>query len=273
MLPGLPFGDAFGGIRLPLHGITNAISWTVWPFLRKEPGRRFLTIGNIIGAFAVARIYEIACHWFGLFPESGQLYLFTWFVYSFTTLNILSFVFILVRERAWQQGRLEDPVHSMYHGTSWLSYIPQLEQWGFNQRRVLRFLEPSCVLVVGMGLRPFDPVTGTWLIIAAVALFIKNNIVIHYWIERQRDLMDARIESGYMHHTTTRPQAGQQQGHTVRPHLPPVHHSLHDGDGYGIDHTVREVMGDTTGQDAQAQSTPRVGDEDEEVFDGDDDVR
>lgn len=272
MIPGSPLVDAFGGIRLPLHGITNAISWTVQPFLRKEPGLRFLTIGNVIGAFAVARIYEIASHWFGLFPDRGQLYLFTWFIYSFTALNILHLAFVMLRERAWQQGRLGEPVHSMYHGTSWLSYIPQLEQWGFNQRRVLRFLEPGCVLVVGMVLRPFDPITGTWLIIAAVALFIKNNLVLQHWIQRQRDLMDARIESGHMHRTTTRPQAGQQQGHMVRPHMTREHH-LSDEDGHGIADTVRNVMGYAAGYAVQDQIVERVGDEVEAFFDGNNDDR
>lgn len=273
MIPGLPFVEAFGGIRLPLHGLTTAISWTVQPFLRKEHGTRFLRFGNVIGAFAVARIYEIASLWLGLFPDRGQLYLFAWFTYSFTALNILHLVAIMLRERALQQGRLAEPVHTMYHGTSWLSYIPQLEQWGFNQRRVLRLLEPACVLVVGIVLRPFDPITGTWLMIAAVALFIKNNLVIQHWIQRQRDLMDARIESGHIHRTTTRPQAGQQQGHMVRPHQPHGQQFLSDEDGYGIADTVRDVMGYTAGHMVQDQIIERVWDGVEEFFDGDDDTR
>ncbi|MEZ4711624.1 MAG: hypothetical protein R3A44_30800 [Caldilineaceae bacterium] len=269
MIPGLPYVDMLGGVRHPFHGVITAISMTVQPFLRKELGLRYFKITDVIGAFVVARLYELICYWFDIFGGAGQWYGFPWFTYSFLALSLLHLGSTMLRERAWQQGRAQEPIHTQYHGTSWLSYIPNLEQWGFNQRRRLRILEPACVLVIGLVLRPFDPVTGTWLVIAAAALFVKNNLVIQRWINRQRDLMDARIESGHMHRTTTRPQAAQQQGSMVRPHRPRQHNPFLDEDALDIADTVQDVMG-YVGHAMQDEIGDRLWDGVQEFFDDDD---
>lgn len=229
--------------------IVNGISMSVMPLIRFAFGVRYFKLWDIVYAFIVAKIYEIIAAWFGMVPGPEQWDLFPWYLWTILALSILHYVWIMQRERAWQQGELAEPDHSMQHGVSWLDFIPQLEELGFNSRRRLRILEPGLVAMVGWWLRPLDPLLGTWLLIAGVALFIKNNRTLQRWVHRERDQQDALILARRMNRKAQQSnQPAQRPGQTVRPATVRAsgQHSAssHDTDESGLNETLQEVLGD-----------------------------
>lgn len=257
-----------------LSRITGGMSMTVLPFLRTKFGIRYFRLWDIVHAFILIKLYQMIVNWFSLF-EPGWLNLWPWFFWSFLALACIHYAWIIQHERAWQQNQLDRPQHSMAHGESWLVNIPQLEQGGFNERRQLRFIEPSIVLAIGWLLRylNIDHVTGTWLILCAVALFIQNNRTIQHWINRERDQQDALIISRKMNRKMQPPQPSQQPGHVVRPHTPRQTHagraSYAEDTQEDISATVQAVMGEVVENAAYGAAAGFALDAASDLFFGD----
>jgi len=257
-----------------LSRIIGGMSITVLPFLRTRFGIRYFKLSDIVHALILVKLYQSVVQWFGLLDQ-GSLNLFPWFFWSFLALAVIHYVWIYQHERAWQQNKIDRPLHTMHHGDSWLYNIPQLEQGGFNERRQLRFIEPGIVLAIGALMRylNIDHVTGTWLIMSAVALFIQNNRTIQRWIQRERDQQDAMIISRKLNQRMQPPQPSQQPGHVVRPYTPRQAHaggSDHDEDTHDIEATVHAVMGEVVETAAYGLAAGFAVDAANDLFFGDD---
>jgi hypothetical protein len=94
--------------------------------------------------------------------------------------------------RIWRRNRQGIAWHSNSFGVSRLSFLP-VSDW-----MLYRFVEPGLCFIAGMLIKFIDPVTGIWVILASVALFVKNQMVFNAQRGRLLDVIDARIESAAM---------------------------------------------------------------------------
>jgi hypothetical protein len=94
--------------------------------------------------------------------------------------------------RIWRRNRQGIAWHSNSFGVSRLSFLP-VSDW-----MLYRFVEPGLCFIAGMLIKSVDPVTGIWVILASVALFVKNQMVFNAQRGRLLDVIDARIESAAM---------------------------------------------------------------------------
>lgn len=88
----------------------------------------------------------------------------------------------------------------------------QPDDWKFY-----RFLEPLLCYMMAQTLAPTDAFLSTWLLIASVALFIKNNMVYFDQRSRMMDFMDSHIESVYLQAALKREDKRNTGGFTVVP--------------------------------------------------------
>lgn len=94
--------------------------------------------------------------------------------------------------RIWRRNRQGIAWHSNSFGVSRLSFL-RVNDW-----ILYRFIEPGLCFIAGLLIKSVDPVTGIWVILASLSLFIKNQMVFNAQRGRLLDVIDARIESAAM---------------------------------------------------------------------------
>jgi len=181
------------------------ISVTLEVFTRREFGERYLSWTRVflawfaMGFFDFAR--EIPGMVRGLIPFSQPVFtahLHPWFWQGFIVL------YLIHRLHIWRRKQQGIQWHSQSFGISWLEFLP----WGLlanipvigryivvNDWTLYRWIEPGLCFLAGLALEPFSWATSEWILLASVALFIKNQMVYFSTLGRFLDVIDARIEA------------------------------------------------------------------------------
>ena len=188
--------------------ILGWLSVSLEVFIRRDFGERYLTwLRLLLGYFAM--------NLFTLIPRI--IFTFVPFVHI-NVVPVSSLVFkgfivlsLYHQWRIWRRNRKSIVWHSESFGISRLSFLP------INDWILYRFVEPLVCLVIGLFLRYLDPATGIWLIIASIALFIKNQMVFAASRGRFLDVIDARIESAAMQGALQGPSKAGTAGFSVMP--------------------------------------------------------
>jgi hypothetical protein len=127
------------------------------------------------------------------------------------------FAYIICALGHWltSQGRAAEQIYSYSSGEPWPSLWQQIP---LETATIRRFLEPAlCGLIACVALL-FDSAVAHWLFIAAIALFIKEQVLCAQLRARHLDAYDNRAESERL-----APRARAENEHFVeaRPALPP----------------------------------------------------
>jgi hypothetical protein len=129
-------------------------------------------------------------------------------------------VFLLVG-RVWNALLQRVSVPLVRNSLEWFTrHVPvtlikstlQVDDW-----KLYRFLEPLLCYLMAKALQPTDGLLGTWLLIASIALFIKNNMMYFDMRGRMLDHMDSHIESVYLQAALKREDKRLTGGFTVVP--------------------------------------------------------
>jgi len=181
------------------------ISVTLEVPIRREFGERYLSWTRVflawfaMGFFDFAR--EIPGLVRGMIPFSQRTFvdhLHPWFWQGFIVL------YLIHRLRIWHRKRQGIQWHSQSFGISWLEFLPWellahiplvgryivIDDW-----TLYRWIEPGVCFLAGLAIRQFSPATSSWILLASVALFIKNQLVYFATLGRFLDVIDARIEA------------------------------------------------------------------------------
>lgn len=142
-----------------------------------------------------------------LFAGDVHSFLYQMFLYGFMGLSLLHLLVIWKRDAegvAW---------FSMSFGSSFLSFLPwELWEWliSFIPSRLARkalhvddwklycWIEPLLCYIAGQSAWQVDGFIGSWIVIASIALFIKNNMVYYEMRGRALDIQDSEIEGKYL---------------------------------------------------------------------------
>lgn len=125
-------------------------------------------------------------------------------------------VILLIAElvRRWR-GRAEVAPFSYATGRSWRFW----QIFRLNEDRVQRFGEPLIAFATSLSIEEFDPVLSGWMMVGAVALFIKQ-----WWFRREIrrrsiDAMDSRAEARMLQDPSRARRGGRSRDgfETVRP--------------------------------------------------------
>lgn len=134
--------------------------------------------------------------------------------------GLLDIVFLVVG-RVWHECLRLIPVPLVRETLAWLgSQVPtvlirstlQADDWKFY-----RVLEPLLCYMLAQTLKPTDAFLSTWLLIASIALFLKNNLIYFEQRGRMLDLMDSHIESTYLQGALKREDKRKTAGFAVVP--------------------------------------------------------
>lgn len=187
--------------------------------IRKEFGERYLSLLRIwiawmlLGAFTFfyALYATFAGNPMAFFAYSGMTHsLFNTGVEGLT-FHLFYYAFlsgvVFHRYRIWKRTKDGVVWLSTSFGISHLSAlpwhllrrIPTIGQWiTVDDYFLYRFVEPALCFVLGRLLYRLDGLTGSFVVISAVALFIKNNLAYAEARGRVLDMIDAGIESQYL---------------------------------------------------------------------------
>lgn len=181
-----------------LYAITTTLlGWwavTVEVFIRHQFGERYFSLLKFLLASCLLGMYV----WLGSFAAllgnqwSPSLILLWWAFMAASLLHLLD-----IQMRNW----LGVVWHSQSYGLSWLSplvgarLIPILP-WRLTDWQLYRIIEPAlCAILALLLYYLVDRPLGTWLGLAALALFVRNNLAYAQARGRLLDLLDARIEA------------------------------------------------------------------------------
>lgn len=158
---------------------------TLEVFIRRDFGERY---------FNLVRLY-IASWLFGAVTWTGSIFLrgnrwdslLSFAQFAFLALCVFHYVHIRQRN---SRGILW---HSRSFGVSHLDgLIPWFDDW-----TLYRFIEPALFFALGLPVLLLHRALGAWLLIASVAMFIKNNLTYAQERERLLDIIDAKIDAGF----------------------------------------------------------------------------
>lgn len=194
-----------------LKAMTNVfIIWLGWittpadAALRRDFGERALGwVRLILSYFSMGVFLEVATYLDYAFNPSAA---YARSFHAATTVNgVLLLVFFLLacwhRARiAWRQ-RAGIQWHSYSLGLSRVEDLARMLNAPFPWLRddfvLLRFVEPGLLYLLGHVVRQTHTIIGVWLLVMAVALFVRNQLIYAQNRGRILDLIDARIEAEY----------------------------------------------------------------------------
>ncbi len=170
-----PIEDAKRAANLVLF-VAQAICAPVVVFLRSGFGINYFGLPALAGFFAVLL-------WPGFWPDRDPSAMLTfWLLYL-----VMQTVARVGSVRSMKRG---ENVHSRYNGWPRLAQIfPRL-----SETTIKVTLEPALVFASGIALSSIDTPLGTYLVVAAVALFLTESTIESVSRARVRALNDALIE-------------------------------------------------------------------------------
>jgi hypothetical protein len=101
---------------------------------------------------------------------------------------------------------------------------------------ITRFGEPALCLLLGIGMRSVAPVLGLYLLIAALALLIKGQIVHQRFVNLERDRRDAKLAAEWMADGPGAASEPPEQSFVASVLVPP--RSVEQPDGFIMDRVV-----------------------------------
>lgn len=176
--------------------------------VRHEFGERYVSLNRIVFAFLSMHafrfvfVFVLMLSNFSLAPSlfggGSPRISFSATTPLFTLLSILVLVTgVWHMWRVFYRARKDIPWHSMSFGVSRLRFFARLA--GINDWVLYRFVEPFLFIALGFGLyQTLDRLTGAWMMVSGLSLFIKNQMVFAEQRNRYLDTIDAKIESKYM---------------------------------------------------------------------------
>lgn len=160
-------------------------------FLRRDFGERymsfirlfmgFMIMGLSAGGFQLASLADS-----NPLSRAGGFLFFQFIYFGYMVAAIVHLVRIQLRNRQGVRW------YSMSFGVSWLSFLP-VKDW-----LLYRYIEPGLCFLVGLVISLVSGAAGTWVMIAAVALVIKNNIAYNQARAALLDSIDAEIAAQYL---------------------------------------------------------------------------
>lgn len=233
----------FKALSVIANIVVIVLGWWSVPlecFIRREFGERYLSwlrlwlgymmiktftfgyvlIGALSGGISTMAFFGYSGGLQSIFMNGTHSLLYHLFFYGFIASAILH------RYRIWernQQGRW----HSLSFGVSrlaglplqdWVDRIPRLSKWvRVDDWFLYTVLEPGLCFALALFLRQFDGLLGTWLLVASIALGLKNALV--YFEQRGKllDLVDAQIESTHLSIALQGADKAQTEGFSVMP--------------------------------------------------------
>lgn len=130
-------------------------------------------------------------------------------------------VIFLAVGRLWQTLLPLVPVPLVRASLAWLgNQVPVTlikSTLTISDLKLYRFIEPLLTFLAAKALMPTDGLLGTWLLIASITLFLKNNLIYFEMRSRTLDLMDSRIESAYLQAALKGEDKRKTAGFTVVP--------------------------------------------------------
>lgn len=258
----------FAAMEVLYNVIMILLGWWSLPlevFIRKEFGERYMSLMRIWIAWAVLGMFTFLYSLFAVMAGDGMAFL----AYSGMTqtlwntgmsglaYHLFYYAFLLLaiwhRYRIWKRQQEGDVWLSTSFGISHLAAVPWqrlLERIPYagpvisryvtiDDFFLYRFMEPALCLLLGRLIHPMDGLLGTYITIAAVALFIKNNMAYNQMRGRMLDMIDSAIESSYLAESLKGRPKEQTAGFSAVP-LPLA--GLFDEE-LDLAATVRETMG------------------------------
>ena len=103
------------------------------------------------------------------------------------------FAYVVLATGQWLTGRLrpQEQVHSYSSGEPW----PLWQQLPVARTTVKRYLEPVLLCLFSWIISVFDPALADWLFLAAIALFIKEQVFRARARTRRLDALDNRVDT------------------------------------------------------------------------------
>jgi hypothetical protein len=188
--------------------ILGWLSVSVEVFIRRDFGERYLTWLRLLLGYMAMDLFTLIPRIIFTFVPFVSIN-----VVPVSSLFFKGFVVLALYHqwRIWRRNRKGIAWHSESFGISRLAFLP-VSDW-----ILYRFVEPLLCLVIGLFLRYLDPATGIWLIIASIALFVKNQMVFSAQRGRFLDVIDARIESAAMQGVLQGSSKKDSAGYSVMP--------------------------------------------------------
>ena len=183
-----------------LYWVAGWFTVSVVVFLRRDFGERYLSWPNLYAGYSVVFLFAFVGNAaFAAVSQTGFSGLMIAFYLFFIGLSFYH-RFIIWRRR--QQGVLW---YSFYEGTSHIEALIDLLPQEFpaqlkpSDAVIKTWIEPLILGLVGFALSQIDPATGSWLILCAIAFFIRERI--EYWNTWQQVLnqIDGIIQGQFMH--------------------------------------------------------------------------
>jgi hypothetical protein len=119
----------------------------------------------------------------------------------------------------WLTSRGQRPaehVYSYLHGEPW----PFWSSVPVSTAIVQRYVEPVLCCLVGSAVSHFDTSLGSWILLAGIALFVKEQVIRARLRTRQLDALDNRVETERM---APRPQVENEEFVDAGPATPRPH--------------------------------------------------
>lgn len=242
MIPSLLMPDVTKQLEGLMQLVIVILGWLsvgLEVFIRRDFGERYLSWIRLYLAYSLMGALLLGSGLIeALFADStGETESKTsYFWVVFLLFVLLSF---LHRLRITWRNKKDIQWHTMSFGVSWLArLLPFLDDWA-----LYRYVEPFLWLIVGYFVAKVDTFTGTWLILASLALLIKNHMVYGEQRGRFLDIMDAQIEAAYMnsalHGTSKKQTAGFSVVPVPKNALPAIEEAMENMD---IASTVQTTM-------------------------------
>ncbi|MEM7125671.1 MAG: hypothetical protein AAF702_05055 [Chloroflexota bacterium] len=183
-------------------------------FLRGEFGERYLNWIRFISSLLIINFFLGFLRFFHSLPlVGGGVYpqINSYFWWAFVSLSCYHLI------RIWLRNRRGVKWHSYSFGISHFAFL------GLSDGLLYRVVEPMIAITASLLMRPYSSFTANWILISAICLFIKNNMLFNHMRGRVLDVIDGQIEaevmSGKMEGKSKKQTAGWSQIVSVSPSL------------------------------------------------------
>lgn len=224
--------------------ILSWLSVTLEVFIRRNFGERYLNLLRLFLALQVMATFRFFYNAIQAFKGRGNLLSLFWnpaglnalfygdtssrvyFLFWWAYVVVAALHIIAIKRREHQGIEW----HSMSFGQSWLEELPLWGLWNWlvswlpwrlgaflnvDEWVMYCVLEPLLCYLASFSVYRLDSLLGTWLWLAAWALFFKNLLVYYELRGRMLDLMDASIESRFLSAALRGESKGQTAGFSV----------------------------------------------------------
>jgi len=205
----------------------------------------FTLLGTLFGGLSPLAFLGYSGGLRSLFVTGTSSLLYHLFFYGFLGLSALHLFCNWRRER---QGVVW---HSMSSGISWLEYlipwqrlidaVPYLGRVVTADEYLVKlYIDAPVCYLAGRLIGHADSLLGWWLVIAAVALGLRNWLMYFEMRGRVLDMVDATIESTYLSAALSGQPKQQTAGFSV---VPVSMHGMIEGEAFDLAATVQETLG------------------------------